>query len=430
MTTSAYPKFKVCAAHVAPVFLDAPATIDKACTLIAEASRAGAKLIAFPESFVPGFPVWAAVQAPIKSHDFFKRLAANSIEVPGPEVAAICDAARDNAIVVSIGISERSPVSVGCLWNTNLLIDGDGNLINHHRKLVPTFYEKLVWANGDGEGLRVSNTNIGKIGMLICGENTNPLARYSLIAQGEQVHISSYPPVWPTRPANEPGRYDLASAIRIRAGAHSFEGKVFNVVSSGFLDKRTLEALRTIDRDGLETLENSPQAISMVLGPSGEIISDTLSDAEGLLYQDVDIAQCVEPKQFHDVVGYYNRFDVFDLTVNRKRLAPIAFVEGSPVAGADTSTTGLPSHNTDGAIPDERHRSCRASARISRRSRRAMCARRLARSTARSWRSVRPAASTSTCSSSRTCRRLSISRRRAATNIMSRRNPARTRRTT
>jgi aliphatic nitrilase len=277
------------------------------------------------------------VQAPIRSHDFFKRLAANSIEVPGPEVATVCAAARDNAIVVSIGISERSAVSVGCLWNTNLLIDADGNLINHHRKLVPTFYEKLIWANGDGAGLRVSSTDIGKIGMLICGENTNPLARYSLIAQGEQVHISSYPPVWPTRPANEPGRYDLASAIRIRAGAHSFEGKVFNVVSSGFLDKATREALRTIDRDGLETLANSPQAISMVLGPSGEIISDTLSETEGLLYQEVDIAQCVEPKQFHDVVGYYNRFDVFDLKVNRKRLTPVAFVDGL-FEGDDDST--------------------------------------------------------------------------------------------
>ncbi len=112
MTT--YPKFKVCAAHVAPVFLDTPATVDKACALVAEASHAGARLIAFPESFVPGFPVWAAVQAPIKSHEFFTRLAANSIEVPGPEVTALCTAARDNSIVVSIGISERSPVSVGC----------------------------------------------------------------------------------------------------------------------------------------------------------------------------------------------------------------------------------------------------------------------------------------------------------------------------
>jgi aliphatic nitrilase len=283
------------------------------------------------------------VQAPIKSHDFFRRLAANSIVVPGPEAAALCAAARDNAIVVSIGISERSSVSVGCLWNTNLLIDAAGNLINHHRKLVPTFYEKLIWANGDGEGLRVSNTEIGKIGMLICGENTNPLARYALIAQGEQVHISSYPPVWPTRPANEPGRYDLASAIRIRAGAHSFEGKVFNVVSSGFLDERAREALRTIDRDGLETLENSPQAISMVLGPSGEIISDTLSETEGLLYQEVDITQCVEPKQFHDVVGYYNRFDVFDLRVNRKRLTPVFFADEAIEAPTSNDSSNAPS---------------------------------------------------------------------------------------
>ena len=323
MTIVQYPKFKACAAHVAPVFLETPATVQKACSLIAEAARNGAQLIAFPESFVPGFPVWASVQAPIKSHDFFKRLAANSIEVPGPEVSALCEVAREHSITVSVGISERSPVSVGCLWNSNLLIGPDGTLLNHHRKLVPTFFEKLVWANGDGAGLRVTDTPIGKIGMLICGENTNPLARYSLIAQGEQVHISSYPPVWPTRASNEPGRYDLAAAIRIRAGAHAFEGKVFNVVSSGFLSKMTLEVLREIDRESLETLENSPQAVTMVLGPSGDIISDTLCESEGLLYQDIDILQCVEPKQFHDIVGYYNRFDVFELKVTRKRLAPI-----------------------------------------------------------------------------------------------------------
>ena len=338
MTTVQFPKFKACAAHVAPVFLDAPATVQKACSLIGEAARNDAQLIAFPESFVPGFPVWASVQAPIKNHDFFKRLAANSIEVPGPEVSALCEAAREHSITVSVGISERSPVSVGCLWNSNLLIGPDGTLLNHHRKLVPTFYEKLIWANGDGAGLRVNETPIGKIGMLICGENTNPLARYSLIAQGEQLHISSYPPVWPTRPSNEPGRYDLAAAIRIRAGAHSFEGKVFNVVSSGFLNKMALEVLREIDRESLETLENSPQAVTMVLGPSGDIISDTLCESEGLLYQDIDISQCVEPKQFHDVVGYYNRFDVFDLKVTRKRLAPIEFLDdplGSNLTGGD-----------------------------------------------------------------------------------------------
>ena len=333
-----YPKFKACSAHVAPVFLDAKATVEKACSLIAEAAKNGAKLIAFPESYVPGFPLWAAVQSPINNHDFFKRFAAESIQVPGPEMQQLCDAAREHEIWVSIGISERTAVSVGCLWNSNVMIGADGTIINHHRKLMPTFYEKLIWAAGDGAGLQVNDTPIGKLGMLICGENTNPLARYSLIAQGEQVHVSSYPPVWPTRPSNQPGRYDLAAAIRIRAGAHSFEGKVFNVVSSAFLDKSTLDRLNGLDRSARETLEQSPQAVSMVIGPSGEVISDTMCESEGLLYQEIDISQCVEPKQFHDVVGYYNRFDVFDLQVNRKRLSPIAFTEAdsasfSPAVG-------------------------------------------------------------------------------------------------
>ena len=324
-----YPKVKVCAAHVAPVFLDASKTVAKAESLIAEAADAGARLIAFPESFVPGFPVWASVQAPIRNHEYFKRLAANSIEVPGPEVQQLCDAAREHAMFVSIGISERTTASVGCLWNSNLLIGADGAILNHHRKLVPTFYEKLIWANGDGAGLQVSDTEIGRLGMLICGENTNPLARYSLIAQGEQIHVSTYPPIWPTRPPNETGRYDLASAIRIRAGAHSFEGKVFNIVSSACLDGSLFEALRGLEREARETLELSPRGVSMVLGPSGEVIGETLCDTEGLLYQDIDISQCVEPKQFHDVVGYYNRFDVFQLSVNRTRLKPIAFDDGS-----------------------------------------------------------------------------------------------------
>ena len=158
-----YPKVTVCTAHVAPVFLDAPKTVAKAVSLIAEAADAGARLIAFPESFVPGFPVWASVQAPIKNHDFFKRFVANSIEVQ------LSEAAREHDIVVSMGISERTVASVGCIWNTNLLIGGDGAIINHHRKLVPTFYEKLIWANGDGAGLRVCDTAIGRLTMMLMG---------------------------------------------------------------------------------------------------------------------------------------------------------------------------------------------------------------------------------------------------------------------
>jgi len=222
---------KVAAAHVAPFFLSADRTLDKACDVIAEASASGADLIAFPESFIPGFPVWAALQAPIHGHDLFRALASNALRIDGAEIARLCAAARKHRIVISMGFTEGTVASVGCLWNSNVLIDADGTLLTHHRKLVPTYYEKLIWANGDGYGLKVAQTRIGRVGALICGENTNPLARFALMAQGEQIHVASYPPVWPTR-ATQQGNYDLEQAIRIRAGAHSFEAKVFTVVAS------------------------------------------------------------------------------------------------------------------------------------------------------------------------------------------------------
>src|SRR6516162_8911235 len=240
-----YPAYKVAAAHVAPVFLDTDRSVDKACSVIAEAARHGARLIAFPEAFLPGFPVWAAVEAPIRTHELFKRLAASAVMIDGPELARIRQTAKRNGIFVSIGFTEGTKISVGCLWNSNVLISAEGTILNHHRKLVPTYYEKLIWANGDGSGLRVSGTELGRIGMLICGENTNPLARFALMAEGEQVHISSYPPVWPTRPPDKPGNYDLAQAIRIRANAHAFEAKVFNLVASSCVDETLRHAIET-----------------------------------------------------------------------------------------------------------------------------------------------------------------------------------------
>jgi nitrilase len=328
--------FKAAAAHVAPVFLDAPKTVAKACSLIEEAARNGAALIAFPETYIPAFPLWSAVVAPIHNHEWFKRLAASSIRCPGPELERIAGAARRHGVVVSLGFNEGTADSVGCLWNSNVLIGEDGAILNHHRKLVPTFWEKLTWANGDGWGLRVVETRLGRIGMLICGENTNPLARFTLMAQGEQVHVSTYPPVWPTRDPRGGGgaNYDLAGAIRIRAGAHSFEAKAFNIVASGFMDAAMREELATLGKEAMRVLEESPRAVSMVIGPTGEPVGDVLSDREGLLYASIDTRACVEPKQFHDVVGYYNRFDVFNLTVDRTRRRPVAWRGGEePTVG-------------------------------------------------------------------------------------------------
>lgn len=326
-----YPRFKAAACHIASVFLDSAATVEKGISYISEAARNGASLVAFPESFIPGFPVWAALRSPIENHDFFRALATQSVRRDGPEIARLAAAARDHSVYVSVGISEGTDASVGCLWNANLLIGPDGIILNHHRKLVPTFYEKLIWANGDARGLRVTPTDIGRVGMLICGENTNPLSRYALMAEGEQVHISTYPPVWPTRPPTDNGAYDLRRAIEIRAGAHAFEAKVFNLVSSAFADETLIAAVSKDDKRIREIIERSPKSVSMCLDPTGSVISPVLSDEEGIVYADIDTALSVEPKQFHDVVGYYNRFDIFDLKIDRSPREPARYLEAAAV---------------------------------------------------------------------------------------------------
>jgi aliphatic nitrilase len=338
-----YPAYKVAAAHVAPVFLDTDRSVEKACSVIEEAAGHGAKLIALPEAFLPGFPVWAALEAPIRTHELFKRLAASAVEIDGPELARLRQTAQRNEIFVSIGFTEGTKTSVGCLWNANALIGAEGTILNHHRKLVPTYYEKLIWANGDGRGLRACGTELGRIGMLICGENTNPLARFALMAEGEQVHISSYPPVWPTRPPEGRGNYDLAQAIRIRAGSHAFEAKVFNLVASSCVDHTLRHAIEAdLGREPLRILEQSPAGISLVLDPTGTPVGDALCRDEGILYADIDLAQSVEPKQFHDVVGSYNRFDIFALTVNRSARLPATFVDEvhRPPCAIHTSADG------------------------------------------------------------------------------------------
>jgi nitrilase len=311
--------------HVSPVFLDAEKTIDKACALIDEAAANGASLIAFPETYVPCFPLWSSLRAPAFSHDYFRRLAANSVHVPGPEVRRIAEVARRRNVMVSLGVNEGTTASVGCLWNTNLLIGPDGRLLNHHRKIVPTYFEKLTWANGDGAGLRVVETPLGRIGTLICGENSNALARHTLMSQGEQVHIANYPAAWLNG-----GGYSLAEAIRIRAEAHCIEAKVFTIVSSMYLTDKVKDLLAEGDMKLRALMDEAPRNESMVMGPNAELKSTIMRDEEGIAYADIDLEDCVVPKQFHDFAGYYNRFDIFKLTVDRSTNDPVNF---SPVRG-------------------------------------------------------------------------------------------------
>ncbi len=166
-----------------------------------------------------------------------------------------------------------------------------------------------------------------EFGNLICGENTNPLARYTLMTQAEQIHISSWPPMWPTRRPNGGGNFNNVAANRIRASAHSFEAKAFGIITAGYMDAAMRDFLVARDPTVADVIDRTPRAVSFFVDPTGEALGDSLQEEEGIAYAEFDLRRCIEPKQFHDVVGYYNRFDVFDLTVRRKRLVPATFVD-------------------------------------------------------------------------------------------------------
>ena len=197
-------------------------------------------------------------------------------------------------------------------------------MLNRHRKLVPTWAEKLTWANGDAAYLRPEETDIGRVGALICGENTNTLARFVLLAQGEQVHIATYPPAWPFhRPGGGAQAYNLTEAIRIRSAAHAFEGKVFNVVSSCTFDAYAIEQLSQGDSEMKELLQAAPAPVSIIVGPNGELLADPVVGGEGMVVAEIDIARSIEHKMAHDIVGYYNRFDIFHLEVDPSPHRPV-----------------------------------------------------------------------------------------------------------
>jgi aliphatic nitrilase len=316
-----FNKFKAATVQTSPVFLNAEKTIDKAITFIKEASENGAQLIAFPEVFVSGYPYWNWIMTPVQGSKWYEKLYKSAITADGSEVKRICDAAKEFNIHIVIGINERGP-SFGEIYNTNLIIDNLGNLIGKHRKLVPTWAEKLTWSSGDGSSLKVYKTEIGPVGTLACGENTNTLARFALLAQGELIHVANYISL-PVAPPD----YDMAEAIKIRAAAHSFEGKLFTIVSCSTISLEIKDALREDVPNVDELLTRKNSAFSGFIGPNGAVIGTPLIDEEGIVYADIDLEKCIQPKQMHDILGHYNRFDIFDLRINTAPTRNITFID-------------------------------------------------------------------------------------------------------
>jgi nitrilase len=298
--------FTIAAVQAAPVFLDREATVAKACRLIAEAAGTGARLIVFPETFIPAYPDWAWAIAPAQlgqHNELYAELLANSVDVPGPATEALCRAARQAKAYVVMGINERNVEGSGTsLYNTLLYIDAGGNIMGKHRKLVPTGAERLVWASGDGSTLQAFDTELGKLGGLICWENYMPLARYAMYAWGTQLYVAA---TW------DRGHTWTATLQHIAK-----EGRVYVIGACMALRKDDVP-----DRFAFKAAYQNEWinvGDSAIVAPGGDFIAGPVRMKEEILYAEVDPAAVSGSRFLFDAAGHYNRPDVFELIVHQE----------------------------------------------------------------------------------------------------------------
>jgi nitrilase len=301
--------FKIAAVQTAPVLLDREATIEKACALIAEAGQAGARLVVFPEAFVPGYPHWVWNIPPSDDgqlNALYAELLDNSISVPSPATQKLGFAAKRAGVYVTIGVNERNTEASGAsLYNTLLYLDPQGNILGKHRKLVPTGAERLVWAQGDGSTLSVFDTPLGKLGGLICWENYMPLARFAMYACGIQLYLA---PTW------DQGEPWLSTLRHIAKEGRTYVVGCCIALRQSDIPDRFAYKQRYLAQSG----EWINAGDSVIINPEGEIVAGPAHATQEILYAEIDPQLLRGPKWLLDVAGHYARPDVFQLTVNRQ----------------------------------------------------------------------------------------------------------------
>jgi nitrilase len=301
--------------QAAPVLFDREATIRKACGLAAEAAREGARLILFPEAFVPAYPRGLGFGTVVGSRtpagrQLWQAYWANAVEVPGPATQALGEAARQASAYLAIGVIERDQAtSRGTLYCTLLYFGPDGRLLGTHRKLRPTAAERLIWGEGDGSTLTAVSTEFGTLGGLICWENYMPLARMAMYAKGVEIYLA------PTADARESWQATLRHI--------ACEGRCFVLGCNQFVTTSMYPA----ELPGAEDLRGLPEILcrggSAIISPLGDVLAGPLFDKEGMLVADLDLAEVAQAKFDFDVVGHYARPDVFQLRVNERPAPPV-----------------------------------------------------------------------------------------------------------
>jgi nitrilase len=309
--------FKVAAVQASPVFLNRNATIKKACNLIKKAGENRAKIIVFPEAFIPCYPDWIWVVPPGKGKmhgELYAELLENAITIPDKNTDLLCKAAKQAKAYVVIGINERNAeASNATMYNTILYIDANGNILGKHRKLVPTGGERLVWAQGDGSTLSTFDTPFGKLGGLICWENYMPLARYAMYAWGTQIYVA---PTW------DSGDSWLSTLKHIaKEGGIFVIGCCIAMQKENIPDKYEFKKLYAPDKEWIN------KGDSVIIDPNGKILSGPLNSKEGILFAEIDTTSMWAPKWILDTAGHYSRPDVFQLTINT---APNEMIKSKP----------------------------------------------------------------------------------------------------
>jgi nitrilase len=326
---------RVAAVQLSPDLESGDGTVAKVLAAISEASGKGAKLIVFPETFVPWYPYFCFVHPPVATGAEHIRLYDNAVVVPGPVTEAVAAMAKRHAIVVVLGVNERHH---GTLYNTQLVFDADGRLALKRRKITPTFHERMIWGQGDGSGLKVVDTAVGRIGALACWEHYNPLARYALMAQHEEIHAAQFPGsmVGPI----------FAEQMEATIRHHALESGCFVVNATGWL---TDEQVAKISPEEKFRKALRGGCMTAIVSPEGSHLAPPLTEGEGILVADLDMGLIVKRKRMMDSVGHYARPELLHLVLDSRAAQAMEIVPMPNAEAKNEPANGNTSDETDDA---------------------------------------------------------------------------------
>lgn len=293
---------RAAAVQISPVLYSRDGTTEKVLKAIATAAQSGVQLVVFPETFIPYYPYFSFVQPPVLMGKEHLLLYEESVTVPGAVTDAVSQAARTYNIVVVLGVNERDR---GSLYNTQLIFDADGTLLLKRRKITPTYHERMVWGQGDGAGLKVVDTAVGKLGALACWEHYNPLARFALMAQHEQIHCAQFP-------GSLVGQI-FTDQIEVTIRHHALESGCFVVNATGWL---SIEQVAQITSDEKLQKVLSGGCNTAIISPEGNHLCAPITEGEGMAIADLDFSLITKRKRMMDSVGHYSRPELLQLQVN------------------------------------------------------------------------------------------------------------------